>query len=166
MLGFGNTFSDLMVQRKTFNRHLAYIMIKQEIVKYNDPVRSYKNQYSQHTNSVIVYPKIPLDIPSMGKLEYAMYLRNLPLKKGMVVVNKVVVNRPYHKWQCYLIEDILEIHRYVQYDNDAVGPLCLVLKHWDGDVCAWKGGGNQYKEAEFEHLPQEWKDKLIANLPD
>jgi hypothetical protein len=137
-------------------------MIKQSITKYNEPVWTPTVHYPQYHNTwTAPLPK------QMGKLEYALYLRNLPLKKGMLVVSKYLGDyQQYHTWQVYKIVDILEIHRFVEYGDENVGPKCLVLQHFDGQTLEWKGGGNQYKEANYELLPQPWKERLIVNLPD
>jgi len=148
-------------------------MIKQSITKYNDPVWTPTVHYHRPTQSppwLNTYPLGGTHTPSkkeMGKLEYATYLRDLPLKKGMLVVHKSLPDGvQYHTWQVYQIEDIMELHRYVEYDIPDIGPKCLVLRHFDGNLLEWKGGGNQYKEAKFDLLPRQWKERLIANLPD
>lgn len=141
-------------------------MIKQEITKYKDTVWTPHHSVG-HGGSKPPWIYNQPQPKQMGKLEYALYLRNLPLKKGMLVANRYVGNyKTYHTWQVYKIVDILEIHRFVEYGDDGIGPKCLVLEHFDGTTLDWKGGGNQYKEAVFDLLPQQWKDRLVANLPD
>lgn len=90
---------------------------------------------------------------SMSKLAYALYLRNLEIKVGDLVVSKYTA-QPFSKYSIYRIESIDEIHRYVKFNAPHIGPDCLNLKGTNGNSSYFKAGANLYRKVLPEELPE------------
>ena len=95
----------------------------------------------------------------MGKLEYAMYLRNLPFKKGDCVVS-TWASTPYIPEEVFRINDISEIHRFVAFCAPMTGPLCLELETFSSGLMPGRKGGNLYKKVMPHEMPILWKEKI------
>jgi len=95
----------------------------------------------------------------MGKLEYAMFLNNLGIKQGDLVV-QIFAYAPYHPRQVYQVRSIDEIHHHVQWGPLGVGPLCLNLHSCIDGVTMHKGGARQFKKIEPVDYPVMWREYL------
>jgi hypothetical protein len=116
-------------------------MIVHEITKY---LKEFKTSY---------YPSFtPPTQYDMGKLEYAMFLRNLPYKVGDWVVSRHV-NTPLLKREVFKVVAIDEIHRFVTFGHPTVGPMCLTLASMWGDVLTGRHGANVYRKVDDHELP-------------
>ena len=64
----------------------------------------------------------------LNKYEYAMMLREIPFKKGDILVNKYMQECPKTENAFFRVEDIQEIHSMVDYEVDLPRPLLLKNK--------------------------------------
>ena len=99
---------------------------------------------------------------TMGKLEYALFLRTMPIQKGDLVVSCFNKNkRPYRVADIYQVIDIDELHRFVVWASPDVGPLCLNLRGCNSTHHTFKGGAAMYVKIEEKDYPIAWKEKLF-----
>lgn len=101
--------------------------------------------------------------PRMGKLEYAQFLRSLPFKKGDLLVCKLMPKLSYDDYDCALLRDIDELHRWVEYSKET-GPLCLVLEDINGNIRPGRAAAKLFTKLEPEQYPKHWREKLIVNV--
>jgi hypothetical protein len=99
----------------------------------------------------------------MSKLEYAMYVKNLPFRPGDLLVAKNSFP-PYHVQEIYKLVNIDEIHRFVQFCLPEVGPLCLEMEYFNGRTRSSRGGGSCYKKVEEWDIPRAWKERDIVDV--
>jgi hypothetical protein len=94
----------------------------------------------------------------MGKLEYALYLKNLKYGVGDWVVSKYI-RPPLLMREVYKVVSIDEIHRFVKFGHPSIGPMCLTLENAWGQPAGGKQGGEMYRLVEEHELPLELKGK-------
>ena len=99
-------------------------------------------------------PYTPPDF-NMGKLEYALFLKTLPIKVGDLVTTQYQ-KAPFYPGTVYKVHSIDEIHKFVEFCHPTIGPKCLNLQRVDGTVVPWKGGARLYHKIEDADIPQEW----------
>ena len=90
----------------------------------------------------------------MGKLEYALYLKNLKYGVGDWVVSKHI-RPPLLLREIYKVVMIDEIHRFISFGHPDIGPLCLTLENAWGQLVEGKRGGTFYRLVEPYELPNE-----------
>lgn len=131
-------------------------MIVKEIIRYKKKVY----QYTQP-----VYPLAQHSNPSplMGKLEYAMFVRNLPFKVGDLIV-PIHYNPPYPDYMVTRLRSIDEIHRFIQFGRNDAGPMCLELEEFDGRIRPGRAAAKIYKLVNPSEYPDKWKEKTIVDV--
>jgi len=130
-------------------------MITREINKYNIPIQTYPIiSYFDNTKPVA---------NEMGKLEYALFIRNLPFKIGDLIV-PIIYLAPYYAHDVVKLISIDEIHRLVKYLGKEIGPLCLRLEEVSGKTRPAPGGALLYKKVDHEHIPLMWKGRDIVDV--
>ena len=135
-------------------------MITQEITKHKSLEPDYSSvqsggAYAQWQGGTY-HRGNDLPSPTMSKLEYALFIRNMGINVGDFVVNKVST-RPFSVYQVFRVVGIDEIHRFVKYDNEVIGPLCLHLQSRYMTSPPFKGGGRQYTVVKPDDMPADWE---------
>lgn len=108
---------------------------------------------STHNHGTVASPN------GMSKLQYAQFLKNLPIKVGDLVTS-VFSRKPYHAHGVYRVESIDEIHRFVEWGPTGVGPLCLNLRRCREGATPHKGGANNYQVVGGADIPGEWMEYI------
>lgn len=122
-------------------------MIVYSIDKYKD---RWAYQYTPPTTRPSIAGR------EMGKLEYALYIKNLGYKKGDLIVKKHAMP-PYLHNEVYKVYDIMELHRFVQWGGEGIGPRCLVLQDIQGYIVPGYAGADMFKKVEYSNCPEGWK---------
>lgn len=117
-------------------------MIVHKIEKHGLAPKYFPSFYSPKTNW------------EMGKLEYALYLKNLPYGVGDWVVSKHI-RPPLLLREVYKVVMIDEIHRFISFGHPDIGPLCLTVENAWGQLVEGKRGGTFYRLVEPHELPNE-----------
>jgi hypothetical protein len=98
----------------------------------------------------------------MGKMEFAMYVRNSNLKKGDLVASKWS-KTPYHARGVYRIKDIQEIHHFVSdWGTAESGPYILTLQSVNPKEQTIQGGPGMYTKVIGNDIPDEWTQLLLS----
>ncbi len=148
-------------------------MITHHINKHAAPVHQHGQWPSYYRPRLQHYdrPSPPVLLPyqhraaspnAMSKLEYAIYLRDLPVKVGDLVTTKFT-QKPYHARGVFRIQSIDELHHYVTWGAPEIGPMCLNLQGITQDGVSFithKGGGNFYHKIADDDIPLLWKEYL------
>ena len=151
-------------------------MITQQISPYKEKVSWSSNYFegaswqngrwqSRPTNVLALPTPRVTDQPinklhAMTKIEYALWLKTLPFKVGDLVVSKFQ-RKPYYVRSVHRVLAIDEIHHFIDWGGEAVGPMCLNLqpcKIIGGSPI--KGGGKMYIKVEGDDIPEEWRVQL------
>lgn len=132
-------------------------MITQEIKKYEynyAPIR-------QHTLSPVVYnphrPTIHVD-KFMDKLDFANYVRDLPIKKNDLVIPYYMSLEDLNQFGMFKVRDIQEIHYLAPIKAAKAGPECLILENITGH--SFTGGGDYYRVLDKAYWPASWKEVM------
>jgi hypothetical protein len=128
-------------------------MITQSITKYKEKMHVQTQQY----------PVTNWQRPQtqMGKLEYAMYIRNLPIKVGDLVAPSMSTP-PYNDYQVCRVKGIDEIHRFVVFGQNSE-PMCLELEEWTGRVRSGRAIPKYFKTISPDEYPARWREKQIVD---
>lgn len=94
----------------------------------------------------------------MGKLEYALFLKNLTYGIGDWVVSKYI-RPPLLMREIYKVVNIDEIHHFVKFGHPSIGPLCLTLENCWGQLLSGKQGAEMYRLVQDEELPLELRGR-------
>lgn len=135
--------------------------IKKYLTKYKSSTYNddWPGQYTTHGyQGSRHWPNYTAPKKMMGKLEFAMAVKNSGLKRGMFVVHKLA-RPPYTAYQVFQIDSIDEIHRLVQQSNN--GPLCLNFLTFSGTLCKWKGGLDEYIAIDAKDVPPTWESTIV-----
>jgi hypothetical protein len=130
-------------------------MITQSITKYKEKTYSQPQQY----------PVTNWQRPQtqMGKLEYALFLKNLPIKIGDLVVPSLSTP-PYYDYQVCKVVGIDEIHRFITFGANNSGPMCLELEEFTGRRRPGRASPSYYRTLNPSEYPDRWKEKQIVDV--
>ena len=131
-------------------------MITQSITKYKEKTTYVQTQQYHVTN----WQRPP---PQMGKLEYALFLKNLPIKIGDLVVPSLSAP-PYHDYQVCKVVGIDEIHRFITFGANNSGPMCLELEEFTGRRRPGRASPSYYRTLNPSEYPHRWKEREIVDV--
>lgn len=147
-------------------------MLTQKIEKYKPVYQQTHHHYqvgSFHQRSNLTVPNV------MGKMEFAIYLRDLKIKKGDWVTYNTR-NIQLSNYNVYKVLDFDEIHYLIKsWGTPESGPIVMTLGGYrenreNGHVVPeravpWKAGPGLYMKVDHDKVPETPK-KLYADTND
>ncbi len=136
------------------------MVITQEINKYKQEVTYTTTHYPTKPPTQNHWPHFTRPTNEMGKMEFALLLRNMGYAKGDFVVAKVVATGSVPPASAiYRVSEIDEIHHFVgDWGSAYSGPVITTLESWQ-PIRPWKTGCKIWRKYEGP-LPPEWRDVL------